>query len=258
MRDSQPPAVTCDGWPFLIGPGHTLGVRVVVAPDPLYVSDTYGALLGVAKHLGNPTSFGHVYVQKVTVPDGHPIFTVVYQTIVATDYYIGSQSDRPLADRGGRPIHLTEGLVLRPEVEYASVTGSVLYEAHLAVVSEYALYWQKSSPTFIATSSSLRWEKAEVNPAVQFHVLEPVALDLRRIIKWPDSTLAPSPAPQPAVVAQSAANQTAQVPSREYSDAPPPTNVNDSQVQPDTRDARQDQENVGWFMRMLRALFGTH
>ena len=162
-------------------------MRVVVAPDPFYRSDAAGALLEAAKHQGNPTSFGHAYVRNVTAPDGHLIFTAVYQTLIATDYYVGGQSDRPLFDRGGRPIDLTEGLVLRPEIEYTSVTGSALYAAHLAVVPDYASYWHKPSESFLAISNALRWNIAEADSAIQFHVLEPVALRVRPI-SWPDGT----------------------------------------------------------------------
>jgi len=252
MRDSQSPAATCDGWPFLIGPGSRLGVRVVVAPDPFYRSDAAGALLEAAKHQGNPTSFGHAYVRNVTAPDGHLIFTAVYQTLIATDYYVGGQSDRPLLDRGGRPIDLTEGLVLRPEIEYTSVTGSALYAAHLAVVPDYASYWHKPSESFLAISNALRWNIAEADSAIQFHVLEPVALRVRPI-SWPDGTKA-----RQQVAAPSAANSTAHVSNGGYSEPPLPASVHNAQVQPEPRGAGQDQENVGWFMRMLRALFGTH
>jgi hypothetical protein len=135
--------MTDEAWPFLIGRTGTEDYRVVVAPGFM----TGGKLAGMLRTWadGDPQPPDMGYVRALPAESAEPV-TLVYRVLVPHPHDYGLPGDRPLTDRYGRPIVMTEGIALRrPERAVAAkgVNRADFDRAHAAVVPAYQDFWRK-------------------------------------------------------------------------------------------------------------------
>ena len=128
-------------WPFLIGRTGTEDHRFVVIPSFMTAAPLASALR--ASTDGDPGTPKAALVREIRVPAEEPV-TAVYRvrTGHAEDY--GLPGDGLLTDEQGRPILLTEGLVLRRAahtVMEAGVPRAALDQAHALVTPAYQAFW---------------------------------------------------------------------------------------------------------------------
>jgi hypothetical protein len=156
-------------WPFLIGRTRTQDHRIVVIPDFM----TAGALasaLRLSASSGAPGSPESVQIREIqTSPTGR--VTVIYRVNVAHADYWGLPGERVLTDEQGRPIVLTEGLVIcRPAaaVRQDGITQEDLELAHSHVVPAYLEFWAQGRDYARQATKSFRLAKSgepvAVNP----------------------------------------------------------------------------------------------
>ena len=132
-------------WPFLIGRTRTQDHRFVVIPAFMTAAPLASALR--ASTDGDPAAPEAALLREIRVPPEEPV-TAVYRvrTAHAEDY--GLPGDGLLTDEQGRPILLTEGLVLRRAaraVIEAGVPRAALDQAHALVTPAYQAFWAEGS-----------------------------------------------------------------------------------------------------------------
>lgn len=125
-----------NAWPFLIGRAKSAGYRVVVVPEFMADADSVAALSGAARDLQLPADAA--CVRELRGLDSGPV-TIVYRCLNphADDYGLG---DGELRDGFGRPIRVTEGVILRSTVP--EITVADLEHAHAAVAEAYRDFWE--------------------------------------------------------------------------------------------------------------------
>jgi hypothetical protein len=128
-------------WPFLIGRTRTQDHRIVVIPD--FLAD--GALLSALRISadGAPGSPDSVQIREIEASPGDRV-TVIYRVNMAQAEDWGLPGEHVLTDEQGRPIVLTEGLVIgRParEVRQDGITQEDLDQARSLVVPAYREFW---------------------------------------------------------------------------------------------------------------------
>lgn len=133
-----------EAWPFLIGRTRTEDHRFVVIPafmtDPALVSALWASVSG------DPTEPGSAAVREIQVAQGR-IITVVYRVSVAHAEAYGIPANPGmgvLTDSHGRPILITEGLVLRrpaSDVMTSGVPQAAMDQAHALVAPAYQEFW---------------------------------------------------------------------------------------------------------------------
>ncbi len=129
-------------WPFLIGRTRTQDHRIVVSPDFMAAGALVSALRSSADS-GAPGSPVSVQIREIQTSPKHRV-TVIYQVNMAHADYWGLPGERVLTDEHGRPIVLTEGLVIcRPAtmVRQDGITQQDLDLAHSLVVPAYLEFW---------------------------------------------------------------------------------------------------------------------
>jgi hypothetical protein len=131
-------------WPFLIGRSKNQDYRVVVVPGFMADSPLEGALLTGTG--GDPGPPGSALVREIG-PPGQRI-TAVYQVRPARADHDGVPGAGPLSDAHGRPILLTEGLVLREPAASVLASGlsrQALTRAHALVAPAFQRFWSEES-----------------------------------------------------------------------------------------------------------------
>ncbi|ROO89763.1 hypothetical protein EDD29_7471 [Actinocorallia herbida] len=111
-------------WPFAVTRSRGHGYRTVIAPRALIGAGATSVLSeGTVDDIGP-----HARVRKVTGADGAELW-LVYRVSVLSESDVGAEG-APVLDRYGRPVRLTEGVVVG-----AKPTGGVT-EALFAKVRE--------------------------------------------------------------------------------------------------------------------------
>jgi hypothetical protein len=137
--------VTEVAWPFLIGRTRTQDHRFVVIPAFMENASLASALR--ADTDGDPGQPEAALVREIRVPLEQPV-TAVYQVRTATAEDYGLPGDGLLTDEHGRPILLTEGLVLRRAASTVINDGlprAALDQAHALVTPAYRAFWAEDS-----------------------------------------------------------------------------------------------------------------
>jgi hypothetical protein len=143
--------MTDQAWPFLIGRTHTEDHRVIVAPGFLTGRKLAAALRSQAD--GDPCPPGVAYLRELA-PDpgasgigasapGEPV-TIVYRVLIPARSDFGLPGTTLLTDEHGRPIRMTEGIVLRQPARAIAAAGVLqadLDRARAAVVPAYLEFW---------------------------------------------------------------------------------------------------------------------
>lgn len=132
-----------DAWPFLIGRAEHAGYRTVAAPDFLTGARELGALTRASATVDLPE--GAASARELRGLAGGPL-TIVYRSFHPRGSDFGIPGEEMLTDRVGRPIRITEGLVLRHSLEEAGrpkVTRADLDRAHARVADAYRDFWQQ-------------------------------------------------------------------------------------------------------------------
>lgn len=128
-------------WPFLIGRTRTQDHRFVVIPAFMTTAPLASALR--ASTDGDPGAPEAALLREIRVRPEEPI-TAVYRVRMAHTEDYGLPGDGLLTDELGRPILLTEGLVLRRAaraVMEAGVPRAALDQAHALVTPAYQAFW---------------------------------------------------------------------------------------------------------------------
>ncbi|WNV89937.1 hypothetical protein [Umezawaea sp. Da 62-37] len=120
-------------WPFLVGRTRNAGHRVVLAPDFMIAEGTTSSLTRISRG-GPDTLEGEVVLDLL--PDG---LMVVSRVFVAESADYGVDGTGPLRDGGGRPIRLTEGLVVRGDAQ--RVTSADLARGHETAAAAFRRFW---------------------------------------------------------------------------------------------------------------------
>ncbi len=129
-------------WPFLIGRTQTQDHRIVVIPDFMAA----GALVSALRISADSGAHGSpecVQIREIQTSPKDRV-TVIYRVNMAHADYWGLPGERVLTDEHGRPIVLTEGLVIcRPAtaVRQDGITQEDLDLAHSLVVPAYLEFW---------------------------------------------------------------------------------------------------------------------
>jgi hypothetical protein len=131
----------CQAWPFLIGRTRDHGHRVVVAPGFMTEPSDVVALGDATGR--SPGSSDAAVVREVAGLSAGPA-TAVFRSYLPRASQFGLGDEDMLLDGSGRPIRLTEGLVLRvreTQARRADITPADLDRAHDAVTGAYQEYW---------------------------------------------------------------------------------------------------------------------
>jgi hypothetical protein len=144
-------------WPFLLGRTRTQDHRIVVIPDFMAAGALVSALRSPVDS-GPPGSPESVQAREIETSPGHRV-TVIYRVNVAHADSWGMVGERVLTDEHGRPIVLTEGLVVcRPAtaVQQNGITQEDLDLAHSLVVPAYLEFWAQGPDYARQTAKSFR------------------------------------------------------------------------------------------------------
>jgi hypothetical protein len=128
-------------WPFLIGRTKTEDHRFVVIPE--FMTDAALATALRAKVTGDPMEPGSAAVREIQIAQGR-VITVVYRVSIARAEAYGIPGTGVLTDSHGRPILITEGLVLcraASDVMTSGVARATLDQAHALVAPVYREFW---------------------------------------------------------------------------------------------------------------------
>lgn len=128
-------------WPFLIGRTRNEDYRFVVIPA--FMTDVPMAVALLSGTGGDPGEPGSALLREIEAPHEPPV-TVVYRVRVARAEDVGVPGTETLTDAVGRPVLLTEGLVLRrhaASVLESGVAQAALDRAHDLVVPAFQRFW---------------------------------------------------------------------------------------------------------------------
>jgi hypothetical protein len=132
-------------WPFLTGRVRSAGHQVIAAPD-LLTADQAQQLLGPlpAPRGGLPSERGEVLRRVVRGFPAGPV-TVFYRVVEATAPEYGIDGDGALRDQYGRPILVTEGIVVRGvhDGAFRHSLMAALDETHRLVVPAFQEFWAR-------------------------------------------------------------------------------------------------------------------
>lgn len=135
-----------EAWPFLIGRARTADHRFVVIPDFMTAPEAATALR--ASVSGDPMEPGTAAVREIRLTPDEAI-TVVYRVSLAAAGAFGIpevSGDGALADAHGRPILVTEGVVLRRDARSVMAAGlpqTALDTAHDLAAPAYRAFWSR-------------------------------------------------------------------------------------------------------------------
>ncbi len=130
-----------EAWPFLIGRTQSDDHRIVVIPA--FMTDAPLASALPSGTGGEPAPAGAARVRELRVP-GTDAITAVYRIFMLDAHDYGLPGSGLLTDRVGRPIAVTEGLVLRrPATVVADlgITEDHLNRARALVTTAYQAFW---------------------------------------------------------------------------------------------------------------------
>jgi hypothetical protein len=178
-------------WPFLIGRSQLAGHRVIVAPGYMKTSQEARQLGKLARGETGP---GEAFIEELPQgPGGNPA-TAIFRVFLATraDYF--GSGEEMLADRSGREIRVTEGIVVpvpQADAEQLEVTAAVLQAAHREVTPAFLQFWrenddyqlQYSSPVTVhgqgAPATALILRPAELEPSASRSPVSPAARSIQ-------------------------------------------------------------------------------
>jgi ABC-type phosphate transport system substrate-binding protein len=191
-------------WPFLIGRTRTEDHRIVVVPE--FMTDPPLASALRASVIGDPMEPDSAAAHEIQVAPGQ-VITVVYRVSIARpeSYGIpGEPGEDTLTDSHGRPILITEGLVLRraaPDVMRSGVPQAALDRAHALVTPAYQAFWTEErqftrqvSHAFPVTLTGSPRVRIRYRPDAPLLLTEP----------QPPQPQHPDPAPEPRAQVDSA------------------------------------------------------
>jgi hypothetical protein len=170
-------------WPFLIGRARDEDYRLVVLPEIL--ADPYSSAALQAGAGGKPDGPGSAHVRELRVTPGEPV-TAVYQVraVRAQDY--GITGEGLLKDAYGRPVLMTEGLILRCPascVMAAGVSAAALDQVHELVVPAFREFWERGSDftrqvsrPFAMPPAGARHQRLHLKPAGPATSAQPLQL----------------------------------------------------------------------------------
>jgi hypothetical protein len=154
-------------WPFLIGRTRTQDHRIVVIPD-LMTTATLASALRSSIGSGSPGPPDSVQIREIQGKLGVR-FTVIYRVTMARGDDWGLPGGEVLTDVQGRPILLTEGMVLsRPAtaVRQDGITQEDLDLAHSLVVPAYLEFWARGPDFTGQAAESFRLARSGTPVAV--------------------------------------------------------------------------------------------
>jgi hypothetical protein len=136
--------VIAAGWPFLVGRSRNAGYRVIIAPEFMAGSRQDVAAIGWLA-TGAETDTTEAFVKELRGPAEAPA-TAVFRNFPAHahDYLPGGSG--LLKDSSGRPIIITEGLILRltgTQTTELGLTTADLSRAHELVKPTFREFWQQ-------------------------------------------------------------------------------------------------------------------
>jgi hypothetical protein len=128
------------GYPFLIGRGRSVGVQVVVTPDFMALPPGLDAIRSLARD--RPTPAGEAEHARITTLDGER--DAVFRVVVAHGAAFGVEPRGALRDDSGRPVHVTEGMLLASGSVNDSIDEGLLQAAHRYVSPAFQTLWSAS------------------------------------------------------------------------------------------------------------------
>lgn len=138
-------AVPERAWPFLFGRSKNEDYRFVVLPEVTADPALTAALRSAAR--GDPGRPGTAFVREVQATGEEPC-TAVFRVSTARREDYGLPGEGVLADGHGRPIVLTEGLVIRrpaSSVLAAGVSQEVLDQVRERVSPAFRQFWEQDA-----------------------------------------------------------------------------------------------------------------
>jgi hypothetical protein len=179
-------------WPFLIGRTRTQDHRMVVIPD--FMTGALASALRIAVGSGAPGTPESVQIREIQAyPDDR--VTVIYRVTRAHADTWGLPGERTLTDEQGRPIVLTEGLVIRrpaTAVRQDGITQEDLDLAHSLVVPAYLEFWAQGGDYARQAAKPFRLAMSGEPVAVS-----PLESAIPRVSPRPEATQPPEAAAPP-------------------------------------------------------------
>ena len=169
------PASDSQAWPFLIGRTRNHGHRIIVIPE--FMTDPVdAAALRDATGIIAQTPDAPILREVQALALG-PV-SVVYRSFLPRGFQYGLDGDDLLIDDHGRPIRLTEGLILRqPEtgVRELGITQADLDRAHAEVTGAYQAFWSQEAAFVRHVSGPFPVSAASKHPGpvISLHGYEP-------------------------------------------------------------------------------------
>ena len=138
-------------WPFVVSRNPALDWRAIVAPP--FLIDARADYLLVTE-TADPGSGAHGPQVRVATSGRVGSVTLLFRASPATAVLLGEETDDPLEDRFGRPVHIVEGVALLGayDVEPAGLP-TLLREVRPTTVEVYPEFWRRTDEA-IAPSPS--------------------------------------------------------------------------------------------------------
>jgi len=182
-------------WPFLIGRTRTQDHRIVVIPDFMAADGVLVSALRSSADSGAPGSPESVQIREIQTSPKDRV-AVIYQVNMAHADYWGLPGERVLTDEQGRPIVLTEGLVIcRPAtaVRQDGITQEDLDLAHSLAVPAYLEFWAQGRDYARQASKSFRLAMTGKLVAVN-----PLSSPIPRVVAHSEASQPPEAVAPPA------------------------------------------------------------
>jgi hypothetical protein len=135
--------VTAAAWPFLVSRSRNAGYRVVVVPGFMVVSQRDAAAVGWLS-TSEETGPAEAIVKEMKGLATGPVTAVFRNFLAAAQDYLPDGRGL-LKDGSGRPIIVTEGVILRltgPQTTELGLTTADLSKAHDIVRAAFGEFWQ--------------------------------------------------------------------------------------------------------------------
>lgn len=140
-------------WPFLISSSPHSDFRVVVAPEFITKADAVREIIRASNDSFRTEDGQAIYLRGFHEKTG-PI-NIVLRAKTGTARLLGGKDDQPLVDGFGRPVWVSEGIVLREEGK-EPFTAAQLDAALERAQPHFARFWEDKD--------SRKWEPVPMDP----------------------------------------------------------------------------------------------
>jgi hypothetical protein len=134
--------VAASAWPFLVGRSERAGSRVIVAPS--FMMDSDNGIVELSWLARGETGESDAFITELPGMVNGPA-TAVFRVFIANRADYLEKGTGPLSDFRGRPIHMTEGIVIplsRAETSKLRLATAHLDTAHEFLKFPYRDFWR--------------------------------------------------------------------------------------------------------------------